>query len=190
MSYSPYYTGGWQTGETGGTPITPAALNHMENGIDTNDANIATNTSNITTLTNKIGNTSMGTTATTVTGAIAEHESDITSLNGKLPHICKVGSADTFQKNFLLINTTTEFATSGVNDRASFGWTSETKSEFSGIPTALSSATTALGIREVIWINTINILVRVVEAFPTAGRTHYCFYNNGTWSGWKTITPT
>lgn len=32
----------------------------------------------------EIGNTSMGTTATTLTGAIAEHESDITTLNSKL----------------------------------------------------------------------------------------------------------
>ena len=33
MSYSPYYAGGWQSGELGATPITPAALNHMDNGI-------------------------------------------------------------------------------------------------------------------------------------------------------------
>lgn len=33
MSYSPFYTGGWQSGENGGTPITPEALNHMEEGI-------------------------------------------------------------------------------------------------------------------------------------------------------------
>lgn len=32
---------------------------------------------------NKIGNVSMGTTATTLTGAIAEHESDITILRNK-----------------------------------------------------------------------------------------------------------
>lgn len=31
-----------------------------------------------------IGNTAMGTTATTITGAIAEHESDISTLNGNL----------------------------------------------------------------------------------------------------------
>lgn len=31
--YTPYYGGGWQSGESGGTPITPAALNNMENGI-------------------------------------------------------------------------------------------------------------------------------------------------------------
>lgn len=33
MSYSPYYPSGWLTGETGATPITPEALNHMEEGI-------------------------------------------------------------------------------------------------------------------------------------------------------------
>lgn len=33
MAYTPYYPGGWQSGESGGTPITPAALNNMEEGI-------------------------------------------------------------------------------------------------------------------------------------------------------------
>lgn len=33
MAYSKYYPNGWQSGEAGGTPITPDALNHMENGI-------------------------------------------------------------------------------------------------------------------------------------------------------------
>ena len=31
--YTPYYPRGWQTGETGNTPITAAALNNMEEGI-------------------------------------------------------------------------------------------------------------------------------------------------------------
>ena len=34
MAYEKYYPGGWQSGETGGTPITPEALNHMEKGIE------------------------------------------------------------------------------------------------------------------------------------------------------------
>lgn len=34
MAYTPYYPGGWQSGEEGDTPITPAALNHMEDGIE------------------------------------------------------------------------------------------------------------------------------------------------------------
>jgi hypothetical protein len=33
MSYSKYYSGGWQDGSSGGTPITAEALNHMEQGI-------------------------------------------------------------------------------------------------------------------------------------------------------------
>lgn len=33
MSYKPYYEGGWQSGESGGTPITPEALTHMDDGI-------------------------------------------------------------------------------------------------------------------------------------------------------------
>ena len=35
MSYKPNYTGGWKSGVSGGTPITPEALNHMESGIET-----------------------------------------------------------------------------------------------------------------------------------------------------------
>lgn len=34
MAYTPYYSGGWQSGEEGDTPITPDALNHMEEGIE------------------------------------------------------------------------------------------------------------------------------------------------------------
>lgn len=33
MSYNKYYAGGWQSGEVGATPITPEALNHIEDGI-------------------------------------------------------------------------------------------------------------------------------------------------------------
>ena len=33
MSYNKYYSGGWQDGSSGGTPITADALNHMEQGI-------------------------------------------------------------------------------------------------------------------------------------------------------------
>ena len=39
-SYNPYYSGGWQSGEEGGTPITPDALNHMDQGIVDVDAKV------------------------------------------------------------------------------------------------------------------------------------------------------
>lgn len=34
MSYERFYPNGWQSGESGGTPITPEALNHVEKGIE------------------------------------------------------------------------------------------------------------------------------------------------------------
>lgn len=33
MAYSKYYPNGWADNESGGTPITAASLNHIENGI-------------------------------------------------------------------------------------------------------------------------------------------------------------
>lgn len=33
MAYEKYYPGGWQSGQSGGTPITPEALAHIEEGI-------------------------------------------------------------------------------------------------------------------------------------------------------------
>ena len=143
MSYSPYYTGGWQTGETGGTPITPAALNHMDSGIGANAAAAAEqaedisdvnallgNTSMGTTATtvtgaikehsNKIGNTSMGTTAQTLTGAIAEHESDITALNGKLSTIIgyktvEIGTVTILPGGYLSLNSYRPAAPTGYS---------------------------------------------------------------------------
>lgn len=35
MAFTPYYPGGWQSGEEGGTPITPAALNHYDDYLET-----------------------------------------------------------------------------------------------------------------------------------------------------------
>lgn len=35
MAFTPYYPGGWQSGEEGGTPITPDALNHYDDYLET-----------------------------------------------------------------------------------------------------------------------------------------------------------
>lgn len=34
FTFTPYYPGGWQSGEEGGTPITPAALNHYDDALE------------------------------------------------------------------------------------------------------------------------------------------------------------
>ncbi len=52
MAYSPYYTNGWQNGEEGGTPITAAAMNHMEGGVEDNAEAIDTLNSNVANLQN------------------------------------------------------------------------------------------------------------------------------------------
>lgn len=40
MAYTKFYPDGWKANEEGGTPITPESLNHMEKGIEDNDAAI------------------------------------------------------------------------------------------------------------------------------------------------------
>ena len=88
-----------------------------------------------------------------------------------------------FNKNFKLISTSDRY--SNYHKRSMFSWDSSTKSNFSNIPTVLNLETgSVVGIREVYWRNSINILVKVTEMYPNYGREHWCFYNNGSWSAW------
>lgn len=43
MAFTPYYPGGWQSGEEGGTPITPAALNNYDDYLETTYTQAETN---------------------------------------------------------------------------------------------------------------------------------------------------
>ena len=73
-------------------------------------------------LSNKIGDTTMGTTATTITGAIAEHEGDISSLNSNLSGVkmfaMDVSSSRTFfvsdSYRGMLIITDSSLSRSGI----------------------------------------------------------------------------
>lgn len=62
---------------------------------------VSTMIKNVRYIWSKIGTTSMGTTATTITGAIAEHESDISTLNGKtnFSTVSVIGTAKTIAAN-------------------------------------------------------------------------------------------
>lgn len=53
MAYSKYYSEGWKNNESGGTPITAGALNHMENGIKTAVDNMDNTGSNVVTYTSE-----------------------------------------------------------------------------------------------------------------------------------------
>ena len=55
-------------------------------------SSLTTDTQNIS---SKIGNTSMGTTATTITGAVAEHEQDISDINSKIGNTSMGTTANT-----------------------------------------------------------------------------------------------
>lgn len=46
-----------------------------------------------------------------------------------------------------------------------------------------------IGYRIVMKRNSIHILVEIHELYPVPGRIWSNFYNNGTWNGWRTITP-
>ena len=59
---------------------------------------------------------------------------------------------------------------------------------FEGCPTPLK-AQEFIGYREVYWYSTINVMVKLIEFYPMPGRVWTNFYNNGTWTGWKSIMP-
>lgn len=95
------------------------------------------------------------------------------------------GNASVFNSNFRLVSLTDK--NSDRHRRAYFSWNSNTKSNFSSIPTALANENSVVGVREVYWISNIHVLVKVIEAYPVPGRTHFTFYNNGTWTAWYTV---
>lgn len=97
-----------------------------------------------------------------------------------------------FAKNFKLISTTNQFVIQ--HQRAAFGWTLDTKSEYSNIPDVLNVNTlsSVVGIREVFWKQTSggpHVLVKVTEMYPIQGRQHYIFYNQTSWGVWHSIMP-
>lgn len=90
-----------------------------------------------------------------------------------------------FGKDFLAVNrsnpydvknTEVEFYRRSVET----GWTNS----------PLGTSATLLGIRRVAILSSTRCAVTIQEFYPVAGRLWTNFYNNGTWTGWKSITPT
>lgn len=46
-----------------------------------------------------------------------------------------------------------------------------------------------IGYREVYWYAATNIMIQLKEFHPIPGRVWSNFYNSGTWTGWKSISP-
>lgn len=110
-----------------------------------------------------------------------------TQLDEKLPLMNTYSQDGTgFNKNFLLI-TPNNFNTQHMR-RSGWSWFGTTeRANFTNIPTLLANATSATGIRQVYFINSNQIQVRVIENYPQFGRVHANAYQNGTWTGWRTI---
>lgn len=100
-------------------------------------------------------------------------------------------SADgsSFNKNLLLLAPNNPNA--NQHKRAFFYIASGDTSTFSNMPSVMAGKLTNtgfIGVREVYYRSSIHIGVKITEFYPDAGTEYYNFYNNGTWSGWRT-TP-
>lgn len=103
---------------------------------------------------------------------------------------CVIKAEDTngaaFERNFNRVSFDFD---NGVNKLSYFVITDASRSSWTGIPTTMQKTGTIIGYREVFRRNPENILVKVTEMIPTPGKQYYNFYNAGSWSGWKTLTP-
>lgn len=109
----------------------------------------------------------------------------VTELNRNLMRINVATDPTLFNKNFLSLN----LGTPDANERITCIFGREAgDNTYSNVPPAMAS-TTWIGTRYVIMRSTTQAIVKIDEMYPTAGRQWSNFYNNGTWSGWKVLTP-
>lgn len=118
-------------------------------------------------------------------------KSDVTELNGKTEklqahELCIPGDTTNAPPNNKFLNISLKDRFNAVNRCHYFRQPNGTA--FEGCPTPLK-AQEFIGYREVYWYSTINVMVKLIEFYPMHGRVWTNFYNNGTWTGWKSITP-
>ena len=90
-----------------------------------------------------------------------------------------------FNKNFLLTGSATPGATP---QRSAYFSKPADDTDWVNTPTAIQGKLW-VGYRQVYRRSSVNILIRIIEMYPSDGRIWTNFYNNGTWKGWKSITP-
>ena len=118
-------------------------------------------------------------------------KSDVTELNGKTEklqahELCIPGDTTNAPPNNKFLNISLKDRFNAVNRCHYFRQPNGTA--FEGCPTPLK-AQEFIGYREVYWYSTINVMVKLIEFYPMHGRVWTNFYNNGTWTGWKSIMP-
>lgn len=112
-------------------------------------------------------------------------------LNGKFlysGHCDPVRDGSTFSKNFRIIDLNNRYGI--ANQNAIFSFDTVDKPNWKNIPNAwVSINDTIIGYREVLYYGNAHVFIKVTEFCPVYGRMHFMFYNVGTWTNWKTITP-
>lgn len=118
-------------------------------------------------------------------------KSDVNELNGKFlysGHCDPVRDGSTFSKNFRIIDLNNRYGI--ANQNAIFSFDTVDKPNWKNIPNAwVSINDTIIGYREVLYYGNAHVFIKVTEFCPVYGRMHFMFYNVGTWTNWKTITP-
>lgn len=94
-----------------------------------------------------------------------------------------VGEGETFNRNFLLVDTSNRLAQ--VNQKA-YWYKRDDTGGWGNFPPELSGE--ALGVREVLLFDANHFLVKITEFVPIYGRVFYHYYDYG-WKGWKADSP-
>lgn len=76
-----------------------------------------------------------------------------------------------------------------ANKRSFFSIADSNRSAWKNIPSSMPTSGTVKGYREVIWMDSKNVILKVTELSPVPGRQYFDSYNSAVWIGWNTVTP-
>lgn len=118
-------------------------------------------------------------------------KTEVDELNGKTEklqahELCIPGDTTNVPPNNKFLNISLKDRFNAVNRCHYFRQPNGT--EFEGCPSVLKGKE-FIGYREIYWYSPINVMVQLREFYPMPGRVWTNFHNNGTWTGWKSITP-
>ena len=123
----------------------------------------------------------------TIPGALNELNNNMANMNRyDVYKATGVGDSDFPLKSCL------EISFSNVNSPLNMKYKiSQTASgaHLAGLPSALSEVTCVVYRTVFFSSSTVHTCVKLEELHPNSGRVWYNYYNSGTWTGWKSITP-
>lgn len=119
---------------------------------------------------------------------IANLQTQINTLNSTLAlkNTVDENSGVEFAYNFLLVESNNKNST--YHKTSYFSVEPSNESKWNNKPSQMPAGI-VIGVREVFYRSNVHILVRLTEFYPVCGRQYFDFYNVGTWSGWKVLSP-